>query len=96
LDYQVKKPPKNSVLTNLENFDLKVNKANLTPSDVQEINTRDRALIVCYIGGNEGGSLVSCLHNLHFLLYGVLKEYVEITELLKRVRVSIVLAANVE
>ena len=53
-------------------------------------------LLICYLGGNEGGSLVSCLHTVHFLLYGVLKDYIEITNLLKKVRVSVVVAVNVE
>lgn len=84
------------IFTPLENFDLSTNKANLTPSDVTEINTRDRMLLVCYLGGNEGGSIISCLHTVHFLLYGVLKDYVEIIELLKNVRVAVVVATNVE
>ena len=80
----------------LERFNFKDNKTPLTTTEKNEIRNRNRVVILCYLGGNEGASMTQCIYTVHHLLFGVVKEYIEITDLLKEVMISVVPAVNIE
>lgn len=80
----------------VENFNFESNKVTLTTADKNEIKSRNRVVLLCYLGGNEGASMTQCLYSIHYLIYGVIKNHIEVVDLLKNLMISVVPAVNIE
>ena len=53
-------------------------------------------VVVCYIGGNEGASLVACDFLLRYVLFGVVNGHPEVVDLLKKIQLTVVPALNID
>ena len=53
-------------------------------------------VVVSYMGGNEGASMVGGLYLINYLIFSVVNGNMEIIDLLKRVKITVVPALNVD
>ena len=72
------------------------NAQKLTSNEVLEINQRKEMVVVGYMGGNEGASMLGGLYLVNYLIFSVVNGNKEIIDLLKRVKLTIVPVLNVE